>query len=151
MLLLAGEGSLTSESVEGTSLALQSIDHIHGSHGLPLGMLSVGDSIPDDILQEHLQDTSGLFVNQPRDTLHTTPSCQTADGRLGDALDVISQHLSVTLGASFSQSLSSFATSRHDDSSNTRFDLRTLLLKPPLYRGISCILMSSQTALTLAE
>ena len=45
---------LTSESVQGASLALQGIDHVHGSHGLPLGMLSVGDSVADDILQEHL-------------------------------------------------------------------------------------------------
>ena len=33
--------------------------------------------------------------------------------RLGDALDVVSQHLTVTLGASLSQSLASFATSSH--------------------------------------
>ena len=46
--------SLTSESVEGTSLAFQGIDDIHGGDSLPLGMLGVGDSITDDILQEHL-------------------------------------------------------------------------------------------------
>ena len=46
--------SLTAESVEGTSLSLQCVDHIHGSDSLPLGMLSVGDGVADDILQEHL-------------------------------------------------------------------------------------------------
>ena len=47
--------SLTSESVEGTSLPLEGIDHIHGGDSLPLGMLSVGDSITNDILQEDLK------------------------------------------------------------------------------------------------
>ena len=37
--------SLTSESVEGTSLAFKSIDDIHGGDSLPLGMLGVGDGI----------------------------------------------------------------------------------------------------------
>ena len=38
---------------------------------------------------------------------------QTPDGGLGDSLDVVSQHLTVTLGASLSESLSSFTTSSH--------------------------------------
>jgi len=42
--------SLTAESVQSTSLPLQSVDHIHGGDGLPLGMLGVGDGIPDDVL-----------------------------------------------------------------------------------------------------
>ncbi len=49
MQQLAG---LTSESVEGAALPLEGVDDVHGSHGLPLGVLSVGDSIPDDILKE---------------------------------------------------------------------------------------------------
>ena len=54
----------TAESVEGTSLAFQSIDDVHGSDSLPLGVLGVGDGITDDILKENLKDTTGLFVNQ---------------------------------------------------------------------------------------
>ena len=46
--------SLTSESVEGTSLPLEGIDHIRGGDGLPLGVLGIGDGIPDDILKEDL-------------------------------------------------------------------------------------------------
>ena len=45
---------LTAKAVKGAALPLQSIDHIHGSDSLPLGVLSVGDSIPDHILQEYL-------------------------------------------------------------------------------------------------
>ena len=45
---------LSSEAIQGTPLPLESIDNIHSSNSLPLGMLSVGDSVTDDILQEHL-------------------------------------------------------------------------------------------------
>ena len=104
---------LTAESVEGTALTLQSIDDVHGSDGLSLGVLSVGDGISDDVLKEDLEDSTGLFVDEARDTLDTTTTSQTADGGLGDALDVVTQHLTVTLGASLSESFASFATSRH--------------------------------------
>ncbi len=76
-------------------------------------MLGVGDSIPDDILQEDLEDTPGLLVDEARDTLDTTAASQTPDGRLGDALDVIPEHLPVPLGASLAESLSSLAASSH--------------------------------------
>ena len=56
--------SLTSESVEGTSLTLEGIDDIHGGDSLPLGMLGVGDGITDDVLKEDLQNTTGLFVDE---------------------------------------------------------------------------------------
>ena len=56
--------SLTSESVEGTSLTFQGIDDIHGGDSLPLGMLGVGDGITDVILQEDLQDTPSLLVDE---------------------------------------------------------------------------------------
>ena len=107
------EMSLTSESVEGTSLPLEGIDNIHGGNGLPLGMFGVGDSIPDDILKENLEDSTGLLIDESRDTLDSSTASQPSDGGLGDALDVVSQHLAVTLGASLSESLSSFATSSH--------------------------------------
>ena len=123
LLQLLGLECLTSESVEGSSLTLQSIDDIHGGDGLPLGMLGVGDSITDDVLKEHLQDTTGLLVDESRDTLHSTTTSQTADRRLGDALDVITQYLAMTLGASLSQSLSSFSSSRHVDKCSNGLDL----------------------------
>ena len=104
---------LTSESVESTSLSLESVDDIHGSDGLPLGVLGVGDGISDNVLQEHLQNSTGLLIDESGNTLDSTTSCQPSDCGLGDTLDVVSQHLPVTLSASLSQSLSSFATSSH--------------------------------------
>ena len=108
--------SLAAESVEGTSLPLQSIDDVHGGNGPPLGVLGVGDCITDDILQEYLENTASLLVDETRDTLNTTTASETTDGGLGDALDVVTKNLPVTLGASFSETLASFTTARHDAS-----------------------------------
>ena len=104
---------LTAKSIQSAALPLEGVDHIHGSDSLPLGMLGVGDSVTDDVLKEHLEDTTSLLVDESRDTLDSTTPRQTPDGRLGDALDVVTQHLAVTLGTSLSQSLASFATSSH--------------------------------------
>ena len=94
--------SLTSESVQGPALPLQGVDNIHGGHSLPLGVLGVGDGITDDILQEHLEYTPGLLVDEARDTLDSSTASQTTDSGLGNTLDVIPQHLPVTLGATLS-------------------------------------------------
>ena len=39
----------------------------------------------------------------------------TTDGWLGDALNVVTKDLSVTLGASFSETFASFTATRHVD------------------------------------
>ena len=50
----------------------------HYSVSLLLGMLGVGDSITDDILKEDLQNSTGLFIDETRDTLHSTTMRQMA-------------------------------------------------------------------------
>ena len=107
---------LTAESVESASLAFQGIDNVHGGNGLPLGVLSVGDSITDHVLQEHLENTAGLFVDETGDTLHTTTASQTTDSGLGDTLDVVTKDLPVALSTSLSETLASFSSARHVDS-----------------------------------
>ena len=104
---------LSAESVEGATLPLESVDHIHGGDSLPLGVLGVGDGVPDDVLEEHLEDSTGLLVDQSGDTLDSSTAGQPPDGGLGDTLDVVTENLPVTLGASLSESLSSFTTSSH--------------------------------------
>ena len=59
---------LTSEPVENASLSFECIYHIHGG--------DVGDCITDDILEERLEHTSGLFVDQTRDSLHSSTTGQ---------------------------------------------------------------------------
>ena len=73
---------LSAESVESASLSLEGVDDVHGRHGLSLGVLAVGDGITDDVLEEHLQDSASLLVDQTRDALDTTTAGKTADGRL---------------------------------------------------------------------
>merc|ERR1719249_333179 len=87
---------LSSKAIEGPALPLQCVYHVHGGHSLPLGMLCVGHSISDDILQENLENTPGLLIDE------TT-----------DALDVVPQHLAMSLGSTLAQALATFASSSH--------------------------------------
>ena len=87
---LVEQSSLTSESVQGLALSLEGVDDVHGNNCLPLGVLGVGNSIPDHAFQVVLQNTSGLLVDQSADTLDTTSSSQSPDCGLSDALDVVS-------------------------------------------------------------
>ena len=105
--------NLTTETVQGATLAFQGVHDIHGGHGLPLSVFSVGDGVADHVLEEHLQHATGLLVDQTGDSLHATTTGQTTDCRLGDTLDVITKDLAVTLGASLTQSLASLATASH--------------------------------------
>ena len=54
--------SLTAEAIEGAALTLESIDNVEGGDGLSLGVLSVGDSVTDDVLQEDLENTTRLLI-----------------------------------------------------------------------------------------
>jgi len=76
-------------------------------------MLSVSDRITDDVFEKDLEHTTSLFVDETGDTLDTTTTGETANGGLGDTLDVVTKNLAVTLGASLSESLSSFSAARH--------------------------------------
>ena len=61
-----------------------------------------------------LRTPPGLLVDEAGDALDTATAGETADGGLGDALDVVAKDLAVTLGAALSESLASFSTSGHD-------------------------------------
>ena len=134
-----GSCCLAAEAVQGAALPLQSVDDVHGGDGLPLGVLCVGDGISDDVLEEYFEYTSGFFIDESRDTLDTTTTSKTTDSWLGDTLDVITKNLPVTLGASFSKTLSSFTSSRHVDSSAVR-------LKLALPREVDLFIYQSPTA-----
>merc|ERR1719234_2318632 len=92
---IAQKEELSAEAIQSSALPLEGIDHVHGSDGLPLGMFSVGDRIPDHILEEHLENTPSLLIDEPRDALHSTSPCQSPNSRLGDTLDVVPEHLPV--------------------------------------------------------
>ena len=82
-------GRLTPESVQSTSLTLESINDIHGGDGLPLGVFGVGDGVPDDVLKEDLEHSTGLLVDEAGDSLDSATAGQMTDSGLGDTLDVI--------------------------------------------------------------
>jgi hypothetical protein len=70
-------------------------------------MFSVGYTVTDDILEKHFKHSTSLFINQPTDTLDTTTTSQTTDGRLGNSLDIITKNLAMALGTSLSKTFSS--------------------------------------------
>ena len=104
---------LIAESVQGSSLSLEGVHHIHGSHRLSLGVLRVRDGVTHHSVQERLQHRTRLIVDQTADTLHAASSGETTNGGLGDTQNVVAHHLAMSLRSSLSKSLSSLSTSRH--------------------------------------
>ena len=111
--LLKERGDLATESVDGPSLAFQGVDDVQGGDGLAAGVFCVGDRVTDDGLQERLQDSAGLLVDQAGDSLHSTTTSKASDGGLGDSLDVVPKDLAMAFGSSLAESLSSFTSSGH--------------------------------------
>ena len=83
------KSSLATESVEGTSLALQGVDDIKRSDGLAFGVFRVRDSIANDTLQKRLENATRFLVDHGRDTLDTTTAGKTTNSGLGNTLDVV--------------------------------------------------------------
>jgi hypothetical protein len=106
---------LTAEAVEGAALPLEGVDDVERGDSLALGVLGVGDGVTDDTLEEGLEDTAGLLVDHGGNTLDTATTSETADGGLGDTLDVVAKNLAMTLGAALAETLAAFATSSHFD------------------------------------
>lgn len=115
VVVAAAVSRLAAEAVQGATLTFEGIDDVHGRDRLALGMLGVGDGVADDVLEKDLEHAARLLVDQARDALDTATASQATDGGLGDALDVVAQHLPVTLSATLSQTLASLTTSRHSE------------------------------------
>jgi len=49
-----------------------------------------------------------------RNTLDTSTTSETPDSRLGDALDVVTENLAMTLGATLSETLAALSACRED-------------------------------------
>ncbi|KAL7544595.1 hypothetical protein ACHAWF_007978, partial [Thalassiosira exigua] len=96
---------LSAEAVEGLSLALEGVHNVHGSDGLAASVLGVRDGVTDDVLEEDLEHSPSLLVDETRDTLDATTTSETANGGFGDALDVVTKDLAMALGASLSKTL----------------------------------------------
>jgi hypothetical protein len=66
-------------------------------------------SLKNQVMGPHLKDTSGFFVDHSRNTLDTSTAGKTANIRLCDTLDVISQNLAMSHRAALAQTLSALA------------------------------------------
>jgi len=104
---------LAAEAVKGAALAFERVDDIHGGHSLAARVFSVSHGVTDHVLEEDLEHRARLLVDQAGDALHTTTTRQTADGGLGDALDVVAENLAVTLGAALAETLTALTATGH--------------------------------------
>jgi hypothetical protein len=111
--LEANNYNLTTEAVDSLALALKGVDDVEGGDGLPASVLAVGHGVPDDVLQELLQDATDLLVDTGGNALHTTTTSEAADSGLGDALDVIAKDLAMTLSATLAKAFATFTTTGH--------------------------------------
>lgn len=103
--------TLASEAVERPSLSFQGVDHVHGGDCLPVRVLCVDDCFADHVLEEQPQHATGLVVDLPRDALHSAASSQASDGRLGNSLNVVPEHLRVALSTESLSAFAAFSTS----------------------------------------
>jgi hypothetical protein len=73
-------------------------------------MLSVSHGISDDVLEEVPQHASNFFVDITTDSLHASSTGQPPNGGLGNALDILSHNLSMTLGTTLTKIFPTFAS-----------------------------------------
>ena len=99
---------LTSKTIESATLAFQCVDNVHRRDRLATCVFGVRDGVTNHVLQEHLEHATRLLVDEIRDALHTATTRQTTNGRLCDALNVITQHFAVTFGTALSETFSSY-------------------------------------------
>ncbi|KAG6534349.1 hypothetical protein ZIOFF_008235 [Zingiber officinale] len=78
-------------------MPLQRIDDVHVIDGLPLGVLHVSHDIVDHVLEEDLEDSVSLLIDESTDALDATPPGQASDRRLSDALDIATEHFGMVI------------------------------------------------------
>lgn len=61
------------------------------------------------VFEENLKDTTGLFVDEARNTLDTTATSETANSGLGNTLDVVAKNLPVTFSTSLSETFAALS------------------------------------------
>jgi hypothetical protein len=71
-------------------------------------------------LEEVFQNSTSFLVNETRDTLDTATTSETANSRLGDALNVVSQNFTMALGTSFSETLATLSTAGYEEPMSER-------------------------------
>lgn len=103
--------NLLAKAVECAAVALERQNDVTRRDGLAARVLSVSDGVTKDVVKKLLEEHARLFIHLARDALDAGTACETADGRLCDALDVVAQHLLVSDGAALGHTLATFTFS----------------------------------------
>jgi len=88
------------------------------------------------VFEENLKDTTGLFIDETRDTLHTTTTSEAANGGFCDTLDVIAKDFAMTLSTTLAKALKH--TQSHHDQITSLYDESKVALPFHLFRGQTC-------------
>ena len=59
-------------------------------------------------LKEDLQNTTCFFIDEAGNTIHSSTTSKTTDGRFGDTLDVVSKNLAMAFGTTFAEAFPTF-------------------------------------------
>merc|ERR1711976_97946 len=103
-----------SETVESSTLSLESVDDVHSGDSFSSGVLSVCNGISDDLLKERSEDSSGVVIDEAGDSLDTTSSTESSDSWFGDTVNSGSSGFSgVSFSTVFSNTFHSFTFSDH--------------------------------------
>ena len=76
-------------AVEHAASLAEGVDDVQRGDCRALGVLSVGDGVTDDALDEALQDAADLLIHDAGDALDTASAGEAADRWLSDAADVV--------------------------------------------------------------
>lgn len=71
-------------AIDDSAVLLECIDDVHGGDCEALGVLSVGEAVPDHSLEKVVDVLAHSMVGGQRDALHSSPPGQSADGAVGD-------------------------------------------------------------------
>ena len=104
----------TTKTVKGTALTFERVDHVHSGNSLALGVLCVGDRVPDHVFQKHFQHPTSLFLDKTGDTFDASTTSQTSDSWLSNTLDIVPQDFPMALSAPLTKAFTALPTTRHD-------------------------------------
>ena len=123
--VLCSASCSSAETVEGSALSLESVDNVESGDGLSLGVFGVDDGVANNVLEEGAEDSASLLIDVGGDSLDATSSGQSADSRLGDSEDGLSEGLVVgealSAGLAAAHAAFAFATAAADLSSWCHF------------------------------
>jgi hypothetical protein len=97
------------ESIQGHAALLERVHDVEGAHQFAVSVLGLNHGVGADALQQILEDSADLLVDQTGDALYSSSARKSADRGLCDANDVVSQDRPVAFRAALAHSLGSLS------------------------------------------